>query len=651
MDRYSIKMRASNQDGGRSHHISGAEKIVSEEELELYVSRLLKRAMHHSKGKPDFVNIKIEAVKEEEILHLNALPVTTVETETEEEGRIVVRSYLEKLGIVHIDEIFSAWTQTYSMRGAMLLDIETLKRLEPDRSRGVRTTYMDMETGEETRRAACSGKNHFNEALVLATKVVNHPAIAAEICISDDPDYVTGYIASKKFGYVRITNLKPMGSPNGGRIFLFRGDDAALADCIDYLQKKKVLVHMPGSRQNGPAAEDGRKQGETNKWNWMEESLQEWKRRDLYRTMKVLDSPQNTHVRWNGRDMLMLASNAYLDLCNEERIKAYTAKIMEEYGTGSGGARLTTGTTRLHMELEEAIARFKGREAALVFNTGFAANTGIIPAVCREQDVIFSDELNHASIIDGCRQAKARTIVYRHNDMADLEEKIRESGCESGLIVSDAVFSMDGDIVNLPGLVRLAEKYGLFSMIDEAHATGVIGETGRGCEEYFHMEGSCDILMGTLSKAVGAEGGYVCGSHTLIEYLKNKGRSFIFSTALSPVTIAAAQKGIEILETEPHRSRQLQENVRWFCTCLQKQGLNVHSDTAIIPIRVGDEGKAMEAAGRLMEQGYFIPAIRYPTVKKGEAILRAALMSSHTREELEAAAAAIARTIDEVKAL
>lgn len=384
-----------------------------------------------------------------------------------------------------------------------------------------------------------------------------------------------------------------------------------------------------------------------NKWARMERELEMLKEQHLYRTIKVIESPQNSHIRFQDRELLMLASNAYLDLCNEIRVKEAAAKALEEYGTGSGGSRLTTGTTVLHTELEDALAKLKGREAALVFNTGFAANSGIIPALCREGDVIFSDEKNHASIIDGCRQSKARTVVYRHNDMEDLEKKVRECKGAGGLIVSDAVFSMDGDIVNLPELVRIADAYGLLSMIDEAHATGVIGATGRGCEEYYHMEGSVDICMGTLSKAFGAEGGFVCGSRTLIEYLKNKARSFIFSTSLSPVTMAAARRAVALMCEEPERVRRLQNNVRVFCECLKENGLCVSSETAIIPIRIGDEEQAMKVSQRLLERGYFIPAIRYPTIKKGEAMLRAALMSSHTEEELKEAAAAIAGVIRE----
>ncbi len=243
MERYSIKMRASKEELGQRQHISGAEKIVTEENLESYCTGLLKRALNHSKGKPDFINLKIEAIEESELQHLEALPVTKVETHTVAEGKSVVRSYLEKLQLEHIDEILAMWEKSYAMRGAMILNVETLERMEPNPERGVRATYMDAVTRDGAEMSL--NKNHFNEALVLATKVANHPNIVGELCISDDPDYVTGYIASKAFGYVRITTLKPFGSSQGGRIFLFRGNKEALEDCIHYLEKQKVLVQIP----------------------------------------------------------------------------------------------------------------------------------------------------------------------------------------------------------------------------------------------------------------------------------------------------------------------------------------------------------------------------------------------------------------------
>ena len=233
-------------------------------------------------------------------------------------------------------------------------------------------------------------------------------------------------------------------------------------------------------------------------------------------------------------------------------------------------------------------------------------------------------------------------MIYRHNDMDDLEEKIKAYPGRRGVIVSDGVFSMDGDIVNLPRMAELADRYGLLSMIDEAHATGVIGATGRGTEEYYGMEGAVDVLMGTLSKAVGGEGGFVCGSRVLIDYLINKARSFIFSTALSPVSMAADTQGLRVIMNHPERVKNLQENIRYCCGALERRGIHARSETAIIPIIIGDEGRAMKVMELLKERGYYISAIRYPTVAKGSARLRLALMASHTHEELDGLAEALA---------
>ena len=386
-----------------------------------------------------------------------------------------------------------------------------------------------------------------------------------------------------------------------------------------------------------------------NKWKWMEQVLKKLEEQHLYRSMKQLTSAQSAHVTYQGKDVLMLASNSYLDMSNDAEVKQYAGEILQQYGVGSGGSRLTTGNTEVHEKLEQKLAAFKHTEAAVVFNTGYVANLATISALCDKDSVILSDELNHASIIDGCKLSQAQIVVYAHNNMKDLETKAQQYAGKRGLIVSDAVFSMDGDIVNLPELMRIADQYGFLSMIDEAHATGVIGKTGRGTVEYFGLTRNPDVLMGTLSKALGGEGGFVCGSRTLIEYLKNKARGFIFSTSLSPVTMASSYKALEILEQHPERVAQLQKNGITFCEALARRGIDTRSETAIIPVVIGEEAKTLEVAQRLLEQGFFVSAIRFPTVKKGSERLRIALMSSHTPQELEAAAEAIADLIHALK--
>ena len=380
--------------------------------------------------------------------------------------------------------------------------------------------------------------------------------------------------------------------------------------------------------------------------------LETAKLNNTYRTLRTMETPESSHVKicvagaHASSEQILLASNSYLDLANIPELKQAMAQAVLDWGTGSGGARLTTGNKTPHDELEIELAKFKGEEAAITFNTGYMANVGTISALCGKSDIIFSDALNHASIIDGIRLSRATCVVYKHNDMTDLERAIQENATnQKMLIVTDAVFSMDGDLANLPELLRIAHTYNCLLMIDEAHATGVIGRTGRGLAEHYGCE-HADVTVGTLSKAIACEGGFVAGKKQLIELLKNKSRSFIFTTAMSPVMAAGALRNLRFLESHPERVQQLQENVKFFCEALQREGLNVpQSPSAIIPVIIGDEAAALNASAKLIERGYVIPAIRYPTVAKGQARLRASLMATHTHEELERAAKAIAQVI------
>ena len=358
-----------------------------------------------------------------------------------------------------------------------------------------------------------------------------------------------------------------------------------------------------------------------------------------------------------SQEQILLASNSYLDLANIDELKQAMTQAVLEWGTGSGGARLTTGNKTPHQELEEFIAKFKGEESAITFNTGYMANVGTISALCGKNDFIFSDELNHASIIDGIRLSRAKCFVYKHNDMADLLRVIQEADksrvyaptlpAPRKLIVTDAVFSMDGDLANLPELLRVAKENDCLLMIDEAHATGVLGKTGRGLAEHYGCA-HADVTVGTLSKAVAAEGGFVAGPKQLTEFLKNKSRSFIFTTAMAPAVAAAACNNLRYIDAHPERVQNLRDNVKFFCEALQREGVNVEpSPSAIVPIVIGDEARAMQISAKLQEQGILIPAIRYPTVAKGQARLRASLMATHTHEQLQIAASIIALAVKE----
>lgn len=632
MPLYSIKMRAAKGD----LHVSGAERIIEQNDISGAVSALTERALHHGLGRADFINIKLEEVKNEQLEYLDALPVSKRPAQTVEETYQIMRSLLCELGLEEkANELIDLLRHNHPMRGAVLYDVATSTRIEPDHERGIRVTYMDAAGAA----SASSCKNHFREAIVLATKVVHAPGIIAELCLSDDPDYLVGYLASLKHGYVRLMPMKEMGNPHGGRVFIFDSTKAKVEDAIYYLEKQRVIVR--GLPVEKPAHPDPQQ--------IFADELKRLKEQSLYRSMRTMDSEQSKYVNMQGRQVLMFASNSYLDLAADERVKQAASKAALKWGAGSGGSRLTTGNTALHEALEAKLAQFKGTEAALVFNTGYMANVGIISALCNSESVIFSDEYNHASIIDGCRLAKSKIVVYKHNDMQDLEAKILATPCSRGLIVSDAVFSMDGDIVKLPELVALGKKYHLLTMIDEAHATGVIGKTGHGTVEHFGNVARPDILMGTLSKSLGAEGGYACASKVIIEYLKNKARSFIFATSQAPATLAAALRAIEVLEAEPQRAQRLQHNVDFFLQALHAEGVEAYSPTAIIPIIIGDEATALKVADELLASGVLAPAIRYPTVAKGTARLRIALMSTHTEAKLAQTAKLISAAMRKYK--
>jgi 8-amino-7-oxononanoate synthase len=371
--------------------------------------------------------------------------------------------------------------------------------------------------------------------------------------------------------------------------------------------------------------------------------LTEVRRQALYRKPVSYRPLDAVHVQLEGKMYLSLSTNNYLGLTHSPVVQQAAIDAILRYGTGSGGARLTTGSHPLYESLEQDLAAFKGTEAAVIFNTGYMANVGVISSLTGKGDVIFSDELNHASIIDGCRLSKAHTVVYRHADMTDLAEKLENIPCLGRrLIVTDGVFSMDGDIAPLDEIVRLGNIYQAMVMVDDAHAVGVLGHGGCGTVDYFGLKGKVQIQMGTLSKSLAAEGGYVAGSQDLIAYLINKARSFIFSTALSPATVAAAQAALGELETNPELVKILLGNAQYVREVLTSAGVSVEgSVTPILPIMVGEAALAMEMVALLKERGLLVSAIRPPTVAPGTSRLRLTISAAHNREELAQAVESI----------
>ncbi|MDK2817091.1 MAG: 8-amino-7-oxononanoate synthase [Moorella sp. (in: firmicutes)] len=375
--------------------------------------------------------------------------------------------------------------------------------------------------------------------------------------------------------------------------------------------------------------------------DFLAKELELLKASHLYRRLPgPLEKPPRPGTIINGHDVLLFSSNNYLGLAQHRRVKATAVEAVERWGTGSGGSRLTSGNFVLHRQLEERIARFKGTEDAIVFSSGFLANLGVISALVGRGDLVLSDELNHASIIDGCRLSRATVKVFHHRDTAHLRDILlaERKSHRRCLIVTDGVFSMDGDIAPLPQLLQLAEEFQALLMVDDAHATGVLGKKGAGTVEHFGLEGRGIIQMGTLSKALGSEGGYVAGNAILVDYLRNRARSFIFSTAPSPPVVAAAMAALEVLEEEPHLLDQLHANVQRLYRGLKEMGFRVlPTASAIIPLMVGDAHHAMVLAAALAEKGVFVPAIRPPTVPEGTSRLRITVMATHKPEELQRA--------------
>lgn len=368
------------------------------------------------------------------------------------------------------------------------------------------------------------------------------------------------------------------------------------------------------------------------------EDLDEIKNKGLYREIGYLEAAQGSKTVIDGRQMVMMASNSYLGLCDDIRLKKAACQAIDNFGVGAGGSRLTTGSYVLHRRLEEELARFKGTESCIVFSSGYAANIGTISGIADKDWTIFCDRLNHASIIDGIRLSGAKLIVYKHCDMNDLERKIHKYHKGKGLIVTDGVFSMDGDVAPVIDIVKLARRYNLMTMVDDAHATGVLGENGKGTLEYFCLKDEVDINMGTLSKAMASEGGFVAGKRILIDFIRHKAKSFIYSTALAPHNIAAALEALNIIENEPLIRKSLDEKSGWLRSKFIESGFKVpFGNTPIIPLIVGDSKTAVRFSKLLYDEGIFIPAIRPPTVPEGTGRLRISVMASHTYEELELA--------------
>jgi glycine C-acetyltransferase/8-amino-7-oxononanoate synthase len=371
----------------------------------------------------------------------------------------------------------------------------------------------------------------------------------------------------------------------------------------------------------------------------LESRLEELRETGLHRRLRLVGGPQGPRVLLDDLEVLLLCSNTYRGLAEHPRVRTAAAEAAMLWGASAGASRLISGNMEPHRALEQQLAQFKGYPAALLFGSGYLANMGAISALTGRGDVVFSDELNHASIIDGCRLSRAETFVYRHCDLEHLAWGLREAGGRSGLVVTDGVFSMDGDIAPLEQLLELCRRHGARLLVDEAHATGTIGPGGRGSVAAAGLSGEVDVLVGTLGKALGSYGAYVCGSRAVVDLILNTARSFIFSTAPPPPVLAAAAAALELLESSARRVERLRSNAATLRQALEDEGLPVGgSRCQIIPVQIGDPRTTMRLCERLLEGGVFVQGIRPPTVPRGSSRLRFTVMATHTGEELEGAA-------------
>ena len=391
-----------------------------------------------------------------------------------------------------------------------------------------------------------------------------------------------------------------------------------------------------------------------NKFDFISDRLQQLKDTGLYNQIRTIESSQGAWLDVDGAHVLNLCSNNYLGLANHPKIRKAAKQALDQFGVGPGAVRSIAGTMSAHLELEAALARFKHVEATLSFQSGLCANLGTIAALAGEGDAIFSDELNHASIIDGSRLTRAKRFVYPHLDARGLRDVLEREGnpVNKKLVITDGVFSMDGDLAPLPEIVEVAEEYDAIVIVDDAHGEGVLGDHGRGIVDHFHLHGRVDIELGTMSKAFGVVGGYVAGSKDLIEYLRQLARPFLFSSAVTPPDVAACIAAVKLLESSDELVKQLWENTRYFKEGMKSLGFDVgHSETPITPVMLGDEKLARAFSRRSFEEKVFAQAIGYPTVAKGKARIRVIISAAHTFEDLDFALDVFKRVGKELKVL
>lgn len=614
-------------------HISGAERLAPAAELPQLASAMTSRALHHDKGRADTIHITVDNIEESTISTVPALTPFLESSSCPADARDLIGRLLHAAGIEAADTAVELAYSLTGLRGAALIDASSGERLDPNPVRGVRVSTFDA-VSHPSKDCA---KDHFHEALILASKVHSASGIIAEICLSDDPFYTRGYLALDGI-FHRIPNIKSHGSALGTRIFIVEpGTD--VPELINYLENAPVYVELPPNSSSSTANTDasdvltdspttGEDRTSSDLSTIAAHRNSAWAAEGLARTLRTFETAQLPHSRIDGTDYLLFSSSDYLGLSTHPELISAATEAIEHFGTGSGGSRLTTGTS-IHSALEDELAQFFGFDDAVLFATGYQANHSTIAAIATADVEIFSDAANHASIIDGCRNARANVTVFPHADYRALDRLLATSNARHKLVISDAVFSMSGEVIDAHALERTCRRHNTWLMLDDAHGIGVIGEHGRGTAA--HLSVHPDIVVGTASKALGVEGGFVLCSAPVGELLRNQARSFVYSTSMNPGSVAAIRTALKQLEAGDVVKR-LRRNIARVRALV---GAHAEPASAIIPLAVGDEDAAMAASEQLRELGVFIPAIRYPTVPRGEAMLRLTITARHTDTDID----------------
>ncbi|WCC81152.1 aminotransferase class I/II-fold pyridoxal phosphate-dependent enzyme [Cutibacterium equinum] len=622
-------MHATGTRDDQPYHVSGAETLVPADMIGQTVEGLTHRALspdHTVKARQ--VRLSVDQLDVEPTV-VPALPTDLIECPDVDSARRHFREVLARF-VPNPDEILGILTAAPTMRGAAMVEVGSGRRLETDPLRGVRVTRFGDLT-DSAPGTTLAHKKHRHEAVLLASKVAGAPGVCAELCISDDPHYTRGYVCLDGV-YTTVTNVKADGDPNGGRVILV---DTSCADPVlitDWLENHPVLI--------GPATHPSRTRVNASWHDHIHARLDSWQASGLERHPRTFASPQLPDAVTTDGPTLLFSSSDYLGMSTEPLVQQAMINTVGQLGCSSGGSRLTTGTSVAHRQAEHEIATWLGYQQAVLMASGYQANIAILQLLAGPDVTVISDADNHASLIDGCRLARARTVIVPHQDIEAVDAALEDVTTERTIVLTEGVYSMGGDLAPVADLVRIAHRHGALAIVDDAHGIGTIGPTGRGVTEGLPQDLRPDVLLGTASKALGVEGGFVCADDTLATLIRQCARGYVFSSAPSPAIAAGVAASVHHLRTDVSRVRRLQATVARARRDLYEAGLisapASHDLGPILRVPVGAEERAVEAQEELARRGLIVGAIRYPAVPRGEAILRVCLNAGHTDAQIDA---------------